>query len=132
MGRVLYVVFVLLLTASCNNDEVEVRTLYSKWEWIRTDGGFAYHIHDTPRNTGKNIQLEFKQDHTFAEYTNRKITASGFFTLDTQQCIHNRALKQVIRFSGGLPDMMIETMEVNSLLLSDDANDGIDSQYKRK
>lgn len=133
MSRLSVIFLILVLTASCKKDEIKVRTLTGKWNWIRTDGGLAYHIHDTPASTGKNMTLEFKQDDsTYYMHTNGKVTTTGTYRLLAQKCIHDLAIKKVIHFSSGMPDMMIENMSINELSLSDDNPDGVTSQYTKK
>jgi hypothetical protein len=107
--------------------------LVGTWQWVRSDGGFGYHIHDTPASTGKNIELKFLDNSRYAIYTNGAITSQGTYTLENKQCIHDHKAKTFINFSSASDaDMMIEKMEGGTLELSDEHFDGIGSIYQRK
>lgn len=108
----------------------ENKGLVDSWEWVRTDGGLAYHIHDTPLSTGKHIVLKMAGDSTYSIYTNNELTLQGTYTLETRTCIHDHTQKSFILFSSG-QGMMIEKLERESLQLSDESHDGLGSQYKR-
>lgn len=145
MRLLFYVVALFLLiasTASCSkqdcrtsdpSDTPEKKGLPGTWKWVRTDGGIANHIHETPASTGKNIELQIKPDFTYAVYTNGTVTSQGTYILDTRNCIHDHTSKQVINFSSlNDQDMMIEKLDGINLELSDEAYDGTGSLYTRK
>lgn len=102
------------------------------WQWVRSDGGFGYHIHDTPASTGKNIELRFSDADGYAFYTNGALTSQGTYKLEKKQCIHDKAVKTLINFSGADTDLMIEKMDGGTMELSDEHYDGIGSVYQRK
>ena len=142
MKFLFYVSALFLLMASatscskqdCNtSDTLEKKGLPGTWKWVRTDGGIANHIHETPASTGKNIEWQMKPDFTYAVYTNGTVTSQGTYILETRNCIHDHTNKQVINFSSlNDRDMMIEKLDGTNLELSDDAHDGIGSLYTRK
>jgi hypothetical protein len=127
-------IFALVTTfTSCSKNKSDNKSLTGTWKWVRTDGGIAFHIHETPANTGKNIDLQFTDDNHYTIYTNGAITSQGTYSLETQNCIHDHSDKKVINFSSPLlSDMMIERIDNLSLDLSDNAYDGCGSSYTRQ
>lgn len=136
-NKVIYFLVTLLVTGyitSCSK-QVEKPTvqenLVGTWQWVRTDGGFAFHIHETPITTGKNIDLKIAADGKYSIYTNGALTSGGTYSLETRQCIHDLTDKTFINFSSD-SDFMVENIENDYLEVSDEAHDGIGSGYKRK
>jgi hypothetical protein len=106
--------------------------LVGSWEWVRTDGGIAGHIHKTPASTGNRIKVQFTAGNTYAFYTNGVLTSQGTYSLEVRNCIHDHSNKNVINFSSSQdPDMMIEKLNSSLLELSDDAYDGLTSMYTK-
>ncbi|HAO47750.1 MAG TPA: hypothetical protein PLZ45_15830 [Ferruginibacter sp.] len=107
--------------------------LAGDWDWVQTDGGIANHIHETPASTGKNIVLRISGNNSYQVITNGVITNQGTIDFTSQVCIHDNSSKKVIVFSNPLElPMMIEKPIGSTLELSDNANDGILVQYRRK
>ncbi|QNF32043.1 hypothetical protein HUW51_04610 [Adhaeribacter swui] len=142
MQRITLLLLALVLTTACEKEDIQTSktsqnedastvTLVGKWEWVRSDGGIAAHIHETPKSTGQTIVLEFKENNQYVKYVNGNIKSQGTYSLSTRKCIHTQEEKQVISTPDEM-DMMIEKMDNNSLELSDENSDGIGSQYKRK
>lgn len=124
---------VAILMSSCSKDNDVSDKLVGTWQWVRTDGGLAYHIHHTPASTGKFIDLKIARGNRYYIYTNGILTSQGTFTISTQNCIHDHEDKAFLDFSGNTErDMMIEDVTDNELHLSDNAHDGIGSLYTRK
>jgi hypothetical protein len=105
-------------------------TLTGTWQWVRTDGGIGFHIHDTPQSTGKKIELKLAADGTYAVFTNDTKTTAGTYTLETKTCIHDGKPKTYIRFSSD-QGFMVEKVDTHYLEVSDEFYDGVGSQYKR-
>ena len=137
MNKVNYFLVTLLLTLSITgcSKQVEKSTveesLVGTWQWVRTDGGFAFHIHETPVSTGKNVDLKVSPDGKYSIYTNGALTSNGTYTLETRQCIHDHTDKTFINFSSG-SGFMVEKIDNQHLDVSDEAHDGVGSSYKRK
>lgn len=131
-----YLLFLLVIITSCSKQitaGLMDQTLSGTWNWVKTDGGFANNVHDTPSSTGKNVDIKFTADKQYFIYTNGTQTSQGTFTLDVRNCIHDHTNKNVIHFSQSTDhDMMIEKMDSLHLELSDDAYDGTGSLYIRK
>lgn len=100
------------------------------WQWVRSDGGIGNNIHYTPATTGKQVTLKLTADRRYFFYSHGVLTSEGTYTLETGTCIHDGKQKTLINFSG-CPDQMIHLLDDKSLLLSDEAHDGISSQYSR-
>ncbi|WP_147275672.1 hypothetical protein [Adhaeribacter pallidiroseus] len=120
-----------ILNNSGKEQEASTKSIIGKWNWIRTDGGLAFHIHETPKTTGKEITLEFKANNQFRKYVNGVLESQGTYSLSSRTCIHTHEEKQVISIPSEM-DMMIESMDANNLQLSDENFDGLGSQYQRK
>jgi hypothetical protein len=105
-------------------------TITGTWQWVRTDGGIGFHIHDTPQSTGKKIALKIAADGTYTVFTNDVKTAEGTYTLETKNCIHDGKLKTYIRFSSN-QGFMVEKLDAQHLEVSDEYYDGVGSVYKR-
>jgi hypothetical protein len=140
MQKLFFIIGALFLTTACENDELltvkkeqeaPTKTLIGKWNWVRTDGGLAAHIHETPKTTGKKIILEFKENNQYRKYINGVLQAQGTYSLSSRKCIHDLQEKQVISIPSEM-EMMIESLDENNLQLSDDNPDGMASQYQRK
>lgn len=140
MQNILVTILALFLITACEKEDLSInqkeqkapiKSLLGKWNWIRTDGGLAFHIHETPKTTGKEIMLEFKENNQFRKYVNGVLQSQGTYTLSSRKCIHDLKEKQVISIPSEM-EMMIESMDENNLQLSDDNPDGISSQYHRK
>ena len=122
----------LLLTnfVSCT-DKDDSNSLIGTWSWVSTDGGLAFHIHDTPVSTGKNIDLQITSNGQYFIYTNGIITSKGTYIFSTQKSIVDGTNKKSIIFSVG-GEMMIDKIDNLNLELSQNAFDGIGSSYIRK
>jgi hypothetical protein len=137
MNKVIYFLVTLWVAVSitgCSKhlDKSTVKeSLVGTWQWVRTDGGFAFHIHETPSTTGKTIHLKITSDGKYSIYSNGALTSNGTYTLETRQCIHDHTNKTFVNFSSD-PDFMVETIDNHNLEVSDEAYDGVGSSYKRK
>lgn len=129
----LTIIFTMSLITGCskNTEKSSIQKLIGTWQWISTDGGFAFHIHLTPVSTGKNVELKITADGKYAVYTNDLLTSEGTYTLETKKCIHDLTDKTFINFSSD-NDLMVEGLDLERLEVSDEAYDGLGSIYKRK
>jgi len=106
-------------------------SLVGTWKWVRTDGGIAFNIHQTPASTGKNIDLKFTSDNKYYYFTNDSLTSQGMYSFTTEKSIVDHSDKTVIVFSND-NDWMILNSDYNNLELSDNAYDGVGSVFVRK
>jgi len=127
--------FLLTIITSCSKNDnytFDNQNLTGTWKWVRTDGGIANHIHETPASTGNNIDLKITSDYKYFIYTNGTLSSQGTYNLEIRNCIHDHTDKNVINFSTSTdPDMMIENVDNLNLELSDDVYDGTSSLYVR-
>ncbi len=122
----------LIIIVSCSdNDNNSDKKLIGTWSWVRTDGGFAFHIHDTPATTGKNIDLKFTSDGKYFYYTNGILSSEGTYQFSTQKSIVDGTDKKSIVFSVG-GEMIIAKLDNTNLYLDDNNYDGVGSSYIRK
>jgi len=131
MKNVLLTFLIITIFSSCEIDEVGVSALKGKWQWESTEGGMAAHIYDTPASTGKKIELEIKKDKEFVESTNEKVTSTGTYNFKKEKCIHDHSEKSVLVLSTG-KELMIESLDAEYLVLSDENYDGLTYRYRRK
>ncbi len=107
------------------------KNLIGTWEWESTDGGIAFHIHETPATTGKNIDLKIAPGGTYAMFTNGALISNGTYVLEKRKCIHDHTDKLFVNLSQD-KDFMVEKIDKANLDVSDEAYDGMGSRYKRK
>ncbi|HEV7333300.1 MAG TPA: hypothetical protein VGN63_19855 [Flavisolibacter sp.] len=134
--KVFYSITVALLLAACTKKEA-IETpdtrFQGTWEWIKTDGGIANNIHETPQSTGKSVSLKLTADNKYVITANDAITSQGTFTVETKKCIHDGTNKTFLNFSAESDkDMLVESIGDNTLTLSDEAHDGLISVYGRQ
>ncbi|HSB93666.1 MAG TPA: hypothetical protein VLC28_11125 [Flavitalea sp.] len=130
---VLFHLTLVYILASCEKTVAKQAVddrLIGRWQWVRTDGGIANNIHETPASTGQQRTLQLNANHTYLVTIGNEVVSQGTFSIDTKTCIHDGQSKPYIRFNNDLA-MMVETVDATFLSLSDEANDGTGSQYQR-
>lgn len=136
--KLLPVIFIItsFISVSCqtgNEILISDTGIAGEWEWVRTDGGIAYHIHETPASTRENIEWKFTDERKYFIYVNGTRTSEGTYSLTKRSCIHSHEEKLWIDFSSSSDmDMMIESIDAEILELSDEMYDGIGSQFRKK
>lgn len=125
------IVLLTALAAGCSKKVNKTEGLTGNWEWKSTDGGLAAHLHQTPASTGKTKRLKLSSNFQYYRYTNNTLTEQGTYQLAEQTCIHDQKLKTVIRFSGAEETLMVENVDQQQLLLSDENYDGVTILYER-
>lgn len=136
--KLLPVIFIItsFISVSCQTDNkilINDTGIAGEWEWIRTDGGIAYHIHETPASTNENIEWILTDKRRYSIHINGTLTSEGTYSLEKRKCIHSHKDKLWIDFSSPSDmDMMIENVDAETLELSDEMYDGIGSQFRRK
>lgn len=119
-------------TTSCTKQVQNGEALAGTWEWKSTDGGLGFHLHLTPASTGQREQLKLTGNLRYFLYINNVMKEEGSYALWDQPCIHDKKKKTVIRFSGALQDRMVEKVDREQLVLSDEHYDGFEFMYERK
>lgn len=121
----------LMLFCSCSKSSIDVQTsLHGRWQWMSTDGGIAGNIHETPATTGNTIVLSLSENSRYTFETNNAITNEGAYSITRGISIIDHQEKQVIQFHD-LADFVIESFDGSSLILSDNAFDGLKKVYQR-
>lgn len=134
--RLVFALLLCVIITSCSKSnllstkQATDEGLAGTWQWLRTDGGIAFNVHDTPQSTGKEVVLQLGADGRFAYVVNNIETASGTYTLETRTCIHDGTQKTFVNLSG-CPGFMIEKLEAQRLETSDENYDGVGSEYAR-
>lgn len=131
MKRFFLATFTFLAILSCrNDDELDIEPLVGDWDWVSTVGGINGQINDTPSSTGNTIKLSFTTDSKYTITTNGKTTDEGTFRLYKDVSNLDHIERTYINFSSGY-NKMIRNKDETNLYLSDDANDGVESHYKK-
>ena len=134
--KMFYSIAAAFLLTACTKKELKETTetrYQGTWEWIRTDGGIASNIHETPQSTGKSISLKLTAGNQYVFTANDAITSEGTYTVETRKCIHDGTNKTFLNFSATADkDLMVESIGENTLTLSDEAHDGLISVYGRQ
>jgi hypothetical protein len=128
--RLFFFIALLGVTNSCCKEKLKDQGFTGKWKWIKTSGGLLY-SEQTPASTGNTILLSFNAGNSYSMLTNGSITSHDSYQLKTATCMHDRQIKTIIDFSSS-HDMMIEKLNNNELILSDEADDGYMVQYQRQ
>jgi hypothetical protein len=126
-------VLLICLALGCSKQtglSVSEVQLHGSWNWVQTDGGIAYNVHETPASTGKNIILEFRKNNTCVITINGRVTGSGSYQLKTVTSIYDGKEKQLIEFAD-LRENLILSITGTSLTLADNAYDGLTSIYQK-
>jgi hypothetical protein len=133
LKALLYLTALITLTAASCQDEGtknnERSGLAGTWEWLSTDGGIAG-MHYTPSSTGKTMTLTITSDLKFYRYENNVLQAQGTYALSERKCIHTGENKPMLVFSD-LQNLTVENEISDTLELSDENYDGMNSTFKR-
>jgi len=78
MKKLIPFLIILVFSAGCEKNTVISPTLFGKWEWTSTCGGFAG-ICYTPQSTGQNSYIIFTADSNFYFYGNDTLKIKGKF-----------------------------------------------------
>jgi hypothetical protein len=140
MKKIIIIFIFAIGCISCSsNDETKIDNsdLIGKWNWMGTDGGFDFNIHETPTSTKNTFQLSLMKNYLYTISKNGNEVSSGKYELVMKKSIYsgemerfiicseteNQELKNVV-ISG-----IIEVHETNKLGISDNNYDGIESGF---
>ena len=131
--NLLFAIMVMaLFITGCSKQMGNAEGLTGTWEWKSTDGGLANHLHQTPSTTGIKEQLKLTNGLQYIRYKDGFVTEEGTYTLSEKACIHDKKLKSVIQFSDAAGALMVENVDPQQLILSDEHFDGLEIRYERK
>ncbi len=106
--------------------------LAGTWNWLKTDGGIANHIHTTPASTGKTIQWKLTADGKYSILENGSLISQGNYTLSMAKSIRDNSEKKVIHFEGSQErDWMILQITQQQMEITDNNYDGVVSIFTR-
>ncbi|MDP3314061.1 hypothetical protein [Lutibacter sp.] len=127
----------IISCSSDDNTKIDNSDLVGKWNWTNTDGGIAFHIHETPELTGKIIHLSLMENYTYSITENGNEISNGFYELIIKKSIYSGELERFIQFpenhqyTGIVMKGIIKTFENIRLDISDNNHDGIGSGFVR-
>lgn len=129
---------------SCSsNDETKIENsdIIGKWNWISTDGGFAFHIHEKP-TTGNTFQLSLMKNYVYSIARNGNEVENGTYELVMKKSIYsgemerfiicyakNQQLQNIEIVQNVVINGIIKVYETNKLDISDNNYDGIGSGF---
>ena len=138
------ITFLLLLTIafiSCTGDDklkIDSSEIVGAWNWTSTDGGVAFHIHETPESTGKDYQLILNSNNSYSLLENGITVSKGTFELSMRESQLFNKVSEFITFSGNMIEVhglvlngMITRTDQNTLNIMDDFPDGIGSTFSK-
>jgi hypothetical protein len=137
MRIILLSFFIIIVITGCENESQKIDpTLTGRWEWIRTEGGFNAHIHETPTTTGNSYLLKFAKDNKILISRNDTTIFTGEYEIKKEESIYSGKVEDYIKNSGShyIQNLVISgilKLNNDTLTISDNAHDGLSSNYKR-
>ncbi len=140
MKNLLLAISILCMLTGCKSTEdilLEDNMLMGNWSWKSTDGGFGFHIHQTPQSTGKSIQLILMKGNKYTIVENDSEVSSGFYLISTRKSIYTGEPGQYITILNpkeNLPVVLegiLAIDEASNLAISDNHYDGLGSQFEK-
>lgn len=123
------------------NSEIDAQiknALVGNWNWVRSDGGFGFHIHDTPSSTGNDVTFKITGDFKYEILVNGISKSVGTYVLSLQNSIYSTEKQVHIQISdennivaGVVINGFIVIDEIGSLHISDNFHDGIGSEFSK-
>jgi len=132
----LFVISLGIISCNSNNDtEIDNSDIVGKWNWINTDGGISYNIHETPQTTGKTIYLNLMKNYEYSLTVNGIEISSGIYELIMEKSIYSGEIERSIQIPENQKATeinikgIIKTSETNKLDILDNNYDGIGSSF---
>ncbi len=136
----IFIQLVLILMIFGCSDNVEIRTpasdLSGTWNWVGTDGGIGFNIHETPETTGNSVKLVLNDNFDYQVFVNNSMVASGKYELTKEESIYSSERENYIKLDGDFQlqyvvlNGIVRVEEKNSLTISDNFYDGVGSRFK--
>ena len=137
---VILIIFIAVIFSCEAGQESNVMNsgFVGRWNWTSTDGGIAFHIHETPESTGNTIRLYLTEDKEYSVIINDIDVYTGVYEISMERSIYSGELEEYITLNGNQPNCcnvvlngIINHQENNTLSISDNCYDGVGSTYKR-
>lgn len=139
MNKIIISFMLIIGLTNCEKDKNQTHNtgLTGKWEWTRTDGGFGFHIHETPSNSGNSYLLQISDGNTISIYANDIEIFSGTFKIEKRESIYSGEEEDYLKIIGDyhVSEIVISgiiKIEQNTLAISDNFYDGLGSYYIKK
>lgn len=122
-----------LLCFSCkkensNEPTVDISKIYGKWDWIGSSGGLTGKSY-TPQSEHQNQRLIIANDNKMSFYINDTLKIQRQFTLRKDKSFLTGDSAYIIHYMPASLDQVILKAKTDTLILSDEANDGFTSGY---
>lgn len=141
MKKLIYLLILALGIVACQSDEktkISNTDLIGTWDWTNTDGGIAYHIHETPETTGKTIRLILMRNYQYSITENGNEISNGTYELTMKRSIYTQEEERFIKYSdienqyqNVILTGIIEVLENKTLTISDNNHDGLGSLFQK-
>jgi hypothetical protein len=134
---ILIFIFAIGFISCSSNDETKIENsdIIGKWNWISTDGGFAFNIHEKP-TTGNTFQLSLMKNYVYSIAQNGNEVESGTYELVMKRSIYSGEMERFIicyaknqQLQSVVINGIIKVYETNKLDISDNNYDGIGSGF---
>ncbi|WP_303316594.1 hypothetical protein Q4Q34_07245 [Flavivirga abyssicola] len=141
MKKLIYLFILTLGIISCSSDdktEIDNSNIIGKWNWTNTDGGIAFHIHETPESLGVTLYLILNRNYSYSILENGTEISNGTYQLIQKESNLTNELETFITYSGNFQQPqgiilsgMINSYDNNKLGISQDFPDGIGSGFEK-
>ena len=137
MREALISLFIVIIMIGCENESQNINSrLTDTWKWIRTDGGFNAHIHETPISTGNSYLLKFSGNNKISILKNDTTFFTGKYEIEKKESIYSGDMENYIKISDQchIQNIVINgimKIDSNTLTISDNAHDGLSREYKK-
>ncbi|MBJ7882502.1 hypothetical protein [Gelidibacter salicanalis] len=141
MKNLIYLFILILGIISCSSDDetrIDNSDLIGNWNWTNTDGGIGFHIHETPKTTGKIIHLNLNENYEYSVTENGTEISNGIYELIMKKSISSGEMERFIKlqtidqqYLGFVKNGIINIEENKKLYISDNNADGVGSKFVR-
>jgi len=133
-------ILMVILFFSCNNNaqnNMSNDDIIGEWNWVSTNGGFAFNVHETPSTTEEIIVLKISKNYSYLILENDTIVSEGTYSLVLKKSIYDGNMKSYLTLSDNYSNQnviiggLINNVSKTELNIVDNMHDGIGSWFKR-